>query len=165
MQKRRLGISLYPERSTFEQDVAYLEKAAKLGFDLLFIALLGAGDRQQTIDRYKPLLAKAKERVADGRLEIVEEGTSNKFVDEVQQITYAGAYARPDQKVLYVTERCVMELRDGVMTIVEVAPGVDVNRDIIAHMDFVPAIADDVREMNPALFQEEWDGLKDVLGC
>lgn len=54
MQKRRLGISLYPERSTFEQDVAYLEKAAKLGFDLLFIALLGAGDRQQTIDRYKP---------------------------------------------------------------------------------------------------------------
>ena len=61
MQKRRLGISLYPERSTFEQDVAYLEKAAKLGFDLLFIALLGAGDRQQTIDRYKPLLAKAKE--------------------------------------------------------------------------------------------------------
>ena len=46
MQKRRLGISLYPERSTFEQDVAYLEKAAKLGFDLLFIALLGAGDRQ-----------------------------------------------------------------------------------------------------------------------
>ena len=62
MQKRRLGISLYPERSTFEQDVAYLEKAAKLGFDLLFIALLGAGDRQQTIDRYKPLLAKAKAR-------------------------------------------------------------------------------------------------------
>ena len=61
MKKRRLGISLYPERSTFEQDVAYLEKAAKLGFDLLFIALLGAGDRQQTIDRYKPLLAKAKE--------------------------------------------------------------------------------------------------------
>ena len=52
MKKRRLGISLYPERSTFEQDVAYLEKAAKLGFDLLFIALLGAGDRQQTIDRY-----------------------------------------------------------------------------------------------------------------
>ena len=45
MQKRRLGISLYPERSTFEQDVAYMEKAAKLGFDLLFIALLGAGDR------------------------------------------------------------------------------------------------------------------------
>ena len=64
MQKRRLGISLYPERSTFEQDVAYLEKAAKLGFDLLFIALLGAGDRQQTIDRYKPLLAKAKELLA-----------------------------------------------------------------------------------------------------
>lgn len=110
-------------------------------------------------------MAKAKEEVADGRLEIVEEGTSNKFVDEVQQITYAGAYARPDQKVLYVTERCVMELRDGVMTIIEVAPGVDVDRDIIAHMDFAPAIADDVREMDPALFQEEWDGLKDVLGC
>lgn len=110
-------------------------------------------------------MAKAKEEVADGKLEIVEEGTSNKFVDEVQQITYAGAYARPDQKVLYVTERCVMELRDGVMTIVEVAPGVDVERDIIAHMDFVPAIADDVKEMDPTLFQEEWDGLKDVLGC
>ena len=110
-------------------------------------------------------MAKAKEEVADGKLEIVEEGTSNKFVDEVQQITYAGTYARPDQKVLYVTERCVMELRDGVMTIVEVAPGIDVDRDIIAHMDFVPAIADDVREMDPALFQEEWDGLKDVLGC
>lgn len=43
-------------------------------------------------------MAKAKERVADGRLEIVEEGTSNKFVDEVQQITYAGAYARPTRR-------------------------------------------------------------------
>lgn len=61
MKKRRLGISLYPERGTFEQDVAYMEKAAALGFDVLFIALLGAGNREETIARYKPLMTKAKE--------------------------------------------------------------------------------------------------------
>lgn len=62
MSKVRLGISLYPEKSTPERDAAYLEAAAKHGFDVLFIALLGAQEgRDALIERYRPVLTLAKE--------------------------------------------------------------------------------------------------------
>lgn len=109
-------------------------------------------------------MAKGKIEVKDGKINIVEEGTSRKFVDEVQQITFSGAYARPDQRILYVTERCVLELIDGVMTVIEIAPGVDLERDIIANMDFKPAVSDDLKEMDAGLFMEDWTGLEAILG-
>ena len=61
MQKKRLGISVYPERGTDEQNIRYMETAAKHGFDVLFIALLAVHDgREAAIERYKPLTWKAK---------------------------------------------------------------------------------------------------------
>jgi len=61
--------------------------------------------------------------------------------------------------VLYVTERCVFKLIDGKMTVTEIAPGVDLEKDILAHMDFVPAVAEDLKLMDPGIFQETWGGL------
>ena len=108
-------------------------------------------------------MGKARLAVHDGRLEIVQEGTVKKFLKHVQQITFAGRYVKPGQKILYVTERCVFELRDGVMTLTEIAPGVDLEKDILANMDFTPAIAADLKVMDEGLFREEWGGLKKIL--
>lgn len=109
-------------------------------------------------------MAKSKEVVEDGRLVIQEEGNAKKFVDDVQQITFAGSSVRPDQEILYVTERCVMCLIDGQMTVTEIAPGVDANRDVIGQMDFKPVISSDLKIMDPALFCAQWDGLAGILG-
>ena len=106
---------------------------------------------------------KSKLAVGDGKLTIVEEGTVKKFVDNVQQITFSGKYARPDQEVLYVTERCVFKLINGKMTIIEVAPGVSIEKDILPYMGFAPEIAPDVKEMDSALFCEKWGKLGESL--
>ena len=108
-------------------------------------------------------MAKGTIVVRDGKLVIEEEGTAEKFVNAVQQITFSGKNVGANQTVLYVTERCVLEIVDGEMTIVEIAPGVDLEKDILAHMGFKPKVADDLKLMDPALFQEEWDALPGIL--
>lgn len=108
-------------------------------------------------------MAKSKLKIEDGRLVIVEEGKAKKFIKEVEQITFSGQYARPKQTILYVTERCVFQLVDGKMTLIEVAPGIDVEKDILAHMDFVPVISPELKEMDSAIFQESWGGLDQYL--
>lgn len=104
-------------------------------------------------------LTKGKMKVEDGKLVILEEGSAHKFVRRVEQITFSGKYARPDQTILYVTERCVFQLVDGRMTLIEIAPGVDLERDILAHMDFQPVISPRIKQMDSAIFQEKWGGL------
>ena len=104
-------------------------------------------------------IAKSKIKVESGKLVIVQEGTTRKFVRQVEQITFAGKYVRPEQTVLYVTERCVFRLIDGKMTLIEIAPGIDLEKDILANMDFVPAISPELKLMDPAIFQEQWGGL------
>ena len=108
-------------------------------------------------------MGKQKTRVGDGKLVIDQEGTVKKFLKQVQQITFAGRRVKPGQRVLYVTERCVMELLDGKMTLTEIAPGMELDRDILDHMDFTPAISPDLKTMDPGLFSETWGGLKDYL--
>ncbi|HEX7606808.1 MAG TPA: CoA-transferase, partial [Usitatibacter sp.] len=74
-------------------------------------------------------------------LVIVKEGSTRKFVKAVEQITFNGAYAaEKGQPVLYVTERCVFRRTHDGMELAEVAPGIDIERDILAHMDFVPIV-------------------------
>lgn len=93
--------------------------------------------------------------VADGRLTIHTEGSVKKFVSSVQQITYSGRYARERaQPVLVVTERAVFELNHDGLVLKEIAPGVDLERDILSQMDFKPAIAADLKTMNPDYFRE-----------
>jgi propionate CoA-transferase len=103
--------------------------------------------------------------VRDGTLRIVTEGRARKFLADVEQITFSGAVAtKAGQRVLYVTERAVLELRDGRMTVTEIAPGIDLQRDVLDLMDFVPDVAADLRTMPAGLFSEKWGGLADIVG-
>lgn len=97
--------------------------------------------------------------VEDGRLRILTEGKSRKFIKSVRQITFNGAYAAElGQPVLYVTERCVFRrTREGV-ELIEVAPGIDIERDILAQMEFAP-IVKSPKPMDPALFRPEPMGM------
>jgi propionate CoA-transferase len=92
--------------------------------------------------------------VEDGQLRIVREGRSQKFVARVEQITFSGAFAAANaQPVLYVTERCVLRRTAEGMELVEVAPGIDVERDILGQMGFRPIVRD-LAVMDPTLFRE-----------
>jgi propionate CoA-transferase len=93
--------------------------------------------------------------VQDGQVKIVTEGKARKFVTQVQQNTFSGPYAvQRSQPVLYVTERCVFKLTPEGLELVEVAPGIDIERDILAHMDFEPVVNNPV-PMDPRIFREE----------
>lgn len=96
-----------------------------------------------------------KTEIVDGKLNILQEGRVHKFIQDVEQITFASRYAYEEgQTVLYVTERCVFELAPSGLRLIEIAPGVDVERDILPHMDFTPAIAADLKVMDAMLFQD-----------
>src|SRR5215210_2078891 len=102
-------------------------------------------------------------KIEDGRLRIAQEGRAHKFGERVQQITFSGPVAAAqDKPVLYLTERCVFRLGPSGLELVEAAPGVDVDRDILAHMRFHP-IVNNVRSMDPRLFRPESMGLRDRL--
>lgn len=96
----------------------------------------------------------------DGGLAILTEGRAQKFRASVEQITFSGARARAlRQRVLYVTERCVLRLGEDGLELTEVAPGVDIERDILALMGFRPLIRD-VTHMDARIFAEAPMGLK-----
>ena len=102
-----------------------------------------------------------KVEVKDGKLNILNEGRVKKFKNSVEQITFAAEYAtETGQKVLYITERAVFELINGVLTLTEIAPGVDLEKDVLGQMEFRPAIAENLKLMDEALFKEELIGLK-----
>ena len=97
-------------------------------------------------------------RIEDGRLNIVEDGPYIKFVKKVDHITFSGEYSLEKarkQSVHYITERAVFQLRSEGLTLIEIAPGVDLERDIIDKMEFMPVISEDLREMDPRLFRPE----------
>ena len=75
-----------------------------------------------------------------GRLRVAHEGRHPKFVRRVAQVCFHGPSAlRHGQRVLFVTERAVFELTPGGLALVEIAPGIDVARDILGQMEFAPA--------------------------
>ena len=79
--------------------------------------------------------------IEDGNLSILKEGRAKKFVSDVQQITFNGRFSQQnEQKVIYVTERCVFEMTSEGLELTEVAPGIDLETDILAQMDFKPII-------------------------
>ena len=92
----------------------------------------------------------------DGKLRIVEDGQARKFVDEVEHRTFSGAEAqRRGMSVLYVTERCVFRLCPEGLELVEIAPGVDLQKDILERMDFVPLMRAEPVLMDSRIFREE----------
>lgn len=104
-------------------------------------------------------------QVEGGKLHVVSEGTKRKFVRQVEHRTFSGREAhRRGQRVLYVTERCVFRLAPaGGLELIEIAPGIDLDRDVLAQMEFMPAIARDLMLMEPALFREGAMGLRERL--
>lgn len=99
--------------------------------------------------------------VEDGRLKIVQEGQARKFIQEVEQITFSGRYAAASgQSVLYITERAVFELLPEGLVLTEIAPGIDLEKDLLAHLDFLPIIAPDLKRMDARIFCAGAMGLK-----
>lgn len=99
--------------------------------------------------------------VKDNKLVIVQEGKARKFVSMVEQISFSGIYAaEKGQDVLYITERAVFKLTKEGPELIEIAPGVDLEKDILAKMDFKPVISKDLKEMDACIFNEGLMGLK-----
>ena len=96
----------------------------------------------------------------NGSLKIVKEGREKKFIDHVEQITFSGAYAnKTGQPVLYITERAVFELRADGVYLTEVAPGIDIQTQIIDLMGFVPRMDGQPKLMDARIFKDELMGL------
>ncbi len=97
--------------------------------------------------------------IEGGEVKILKEGRSKKFIKFVEQVTFSGKYAQKrGQPVLYVTERCVFQLKKDGLELVEVAPGIDIERDILAHMGFKPLVKHPV-PMDPRIFVDQPMGL------
>ncbi|MCY4405932.1 MAG: acyl CoA:acetate/3-ketoacid CoA transferase, partial [Rhodospirillaceae bacterium] len=104
--------------------------------------------------------AGARLAIADDALKIATEGRVRKLVEEVEHVSFSGLRARAQgQDVLYVTERCVLRLGDDGPEVTEIAPGIDLERDVLARSEFPLTVADDVKPMPSGLFRPEPMGL------
>ncbi len=101
--------------------------------------------------------------ISDGKLQILQEGKARKFVKKVNQVSFSGDYAvLRKQPVYFVTERCVFQRGRKGLVLLEVAPGIDIEKDILAHMDFKPVIRE-LTLMDNRIFQDEPMGLEGEL--
>ncbi len=102
-----------------------------------------------------------KTRIEDEQLIIEQEGKIKKFIKSVEQITFSGELgAQKGQDVLYITERAVFRLTSDGIELIEIAPGVDLDKDILAHMEFTPLISDNLKQINHNYFKPELIGFK-----
>ena len=100
-----------------------------------------------------------KIQTGDGKLKILQEGKLRKFVSRVNEITFSGPVAAgKGRKVLYVTERAVFELKKDGMHLIEIAPGIDLQTQVLDQIDFKPII-EDVKLMDERIFRDEPMGL------
>jgi propionate CoA-transferase len=105
-----------------------------------------------------------KVAIENETLKITKEGRVKKFIDQVEHVTFSGKYAlEKRQPVIYITERCVFALTDDGVELIEIAPGVDLTKDILAQMDFEPIMKDDPSLMDARIFRSGLMGLKEDL--
>ena len=117
---------------------------------VVFVGTFNAGRLRITVD--------------GGELRILEDGTVAKLVREVEHRTFSGSEAvRRGQRVLYVTERCVFRLSAEGLELIEIAPGVDLQRDILDRMEFAPVIKAPPVLMDAAIFRTEPMGLRERM--
>lgn len=110
------------------------------------------------------LTAGAEINISDGIVQVAKEGHTKKFVEAVDHITFSGAFSQSTgQKVLYVTERAVFTIEGGELTLIEVAPGLDVEKDVLSAMEFRPKISANLCEMQKGIFQESWGELRSLI--
>jgi propionate CoA-transferase len=99
-------------------------------------------------------------KVGGGRIQIIKEGSSRKFIPSVEQVSFSSLQATENRKnVLYITERAVFSLEERGLALVEIAPGIDLEKDILAQMEFAPIISENLKEMDTRIFQTQGMGL------
>jgi propionate CoA-transferase len=97
-----------------------------------------------------------KLEIADCALHILQDGAVPKFVRAVEHVTFSGRMARQrDQQVTYVTERCVLRVDLDGLVVTEIAPGIDLQRDVLDRVEFPLHVSPDLRPMDPRLFHPE----------
>lgn len=102
-----------------------------------------------------------KIEIKDGKLNILQEGRSKKFINQVEQITFSGEYAKKiKQPVMYITERAVFELKDDGVYLTEIAPGINLQKDVLDLMDFKPKMDGEPKLMDSRIFFDKPMGLK-----
>lgn len=107
------------------------------------------------------LCAKSKVRYENDRIVVEKQGEIRKFVEQVNQVTFSGSYAQDtNKKVLFITDRCVFQLTPNGLMLTEIAPGIDIQRDILDNMEFTPLIHPEVKEMARELLSDGPMGLE-----
>jgi propionate CoA-transferase len=142
------------------------------GLDIAFLGLAQA-DREGNLNvsKFGPKLAGAGGfiNISQNAKKVVfvgsfMAGAAKKFVHEVEHRTFSGPIAvQRGQRVLYVTERCVFRLCEQGLELIEIAPGLDLRRDILECMDFAPVIKAPPAVMDARIFQDEPMGLRDDM--
>ena len=103
-------------------------------------------------------------KITDGQLDISSQISKPKFISDVEHITFSGTQAVKQKKqILYVTERCVFQLTSAGVELIEIAPGIDIERDILPHMEFHPIISKNLDLMDPTIFIDKLMGLDKVI--
>jgi len=142
-----LNVSKFGPRLAGAGGFINISQAAK---SVVFVGTFTAGDLRVAL--------------VDGKLVLHNDNGPRKFVHEVEHRTFSGPYAiKRGQPVLYITERCVFRLTPDGMELIEVAPGIDIERDILAKMDFRPIILGAPRLMEAAIFVDEPMGLRERM--
>ncbi|MDF2810968.1 MAG: coenzyme transferase family protein [Microvirga sp.] len=101
-----------------------------------------------------------KVQAENGGLVILSEGKHRKFVETVEQVAYSGPYGRSrGQTTLFVTERAVFRTGENGLELIEIAPGIDLERDVLGQMAFRPQIAPELKRMDSRLFRPEPMGI------
>jgi propionate CoA-transferase len=142
-----LNVSKFGPRLAGAGGFINISQSAK---SVVFVGTFSAGDLQIAVEH--------------GRLVLLNDTGPRKFVAAVEHRTFAGAEAlHRGQSVLYVTERCVFRLVADGLELIEIAPGIDVERDILARMDFKPLIPRDPALMDAAIFEATPMGLRERM--